>query len=145
MEIGGIRAIWTLRCSDADSGPLTYKVHFRLIVPSQKYPPRACCTQLPCGKSEFQLGSPRSSITLKDTETTQSIYAELVRAMSLWSSVVFFIKQTGLNLASRLIEIRTLDSRIREAWSKLDSSFNWIAQRWLQYPCKICRSYSCCR
>ncbi|GLB09894.1 hypothetical protein AtubIFM57258_005823 [Aspergillus tubingensis] len=43
--------------------------------------------------------------------------------MSLWSSVVFFIKQTGLNLASRLIEIRTLDSRIREAWSKLDSSF----------------------
>lgn len=80
-------------------------------------------TILPCGKSEFQLRSPRSSSTLKDTESTQSIHAELVRTMSLWSSVVFFIKQTGLNLASRLIEIQTLDGRIHEAWSKLDPSF----------------------
>ncbi|KAI3037155.1 hypothetical protein CBS147352_11095 [Aspergillus niger] len=80
--------------------------------------------RLPCSESEFQLESPRSGITLKDTDSTQSIYAELVRAMSLWSSVVLLIKQTGLSLASHLVEIQTLDGRIHEAWSKLDASFH---------------------
>lgn len=81
-------------------------------------------TSLPCSESEFQLGNPRSRITLKTPESTQSIYAELVRAMALWSSVVVLIKQTGLSLASRLAEIQILDGRVHEAWSKLDSSFD---------------------
>ncbi|GAB1200328.1 hypothetical protein APSETT444_009698 [Aspergillus pseudonomiae] len=76
--------------------------------------------RLPCSESEFQLGNPQSSVTLKDVESTQSIYAELIRAMALWSSVVLLIKQTGLSLASRLAEMQTLDGRIHEAWSKLD-------------------------
>ncbi|GAB1210770.1 hypothetical protein APSETT445_009568 [Aspergillus pseudonomiae] len=80
--------------------------------------------RLPCSESEFQLGNPQSSVTLKDVESTQSIYAELIRAMALWSSVVLLIKQTGLSLASRLAEMQTLDGRIHEAWSKLDPCFH---------------------
>lgn len=91
-------------------------------------------SRLPCSESEFQLGSPRSCITLKDPESTQSIYAELIRAMALWSSVVLLIKQTGLSLASRLVEMQTLDGRIHEAWSKLDTSFHLDCARMAAVP-----------
>ncbi|KNG83811.1 hypothetical protein ANOM_008001, partial [Aspergillus nomiae NRRL 13137] len=90
--------------------------------------------RLPCSESEFQLGNPQSSITLKDVESTQSIYAELIRAMALWSSVVLLIKQTGLSLASRLAEMQTLDGRIHEAWSKLDPCFHLECTRMEAVP-----------
>lgn len=80
--------------------------------------------RLPCSEPEFRLESPQPGVVLKHAERTQSIYAELVRAMSLWSSVVVLVKQTGLSLASRLVEIQTLDGRIHEAWSNLDPCFH---------------------
>ncbi|OJJ32253.1 hypothetical protein ASPWEDRAFT_175548 [Aspergillus wentii DTO 134E9] len=90
--------------------------------------------RLPCSESELQLGVPQSSITLKDADSTQSIYAELVRAMALWSSVVLLIKQTGLTLPSRLAEMQTLDGRIHEAWSKLDPCFHLECARMAAVP-----------
>lgn len=90
--------------------------------------------RLPCSESEFQLGTSHSSITLNDAESTQSIYAELIRAMTLWSSVVLLIKQTRLSLASRLAEMQTLDGRIHEAWSKLNPFFHLDCARMAAVP-----------
>ncbi|KAI9934821.1 hypothetical protein MW887_000438 [Aspergillus wentii] len=49
--------------------------------------------RLPCSESELQLGVPQSSITLKDADSTQSIYAELphVRQRAI-SSVLASLK-----------------------------------------------------
>lgn len=80
--------------------------------------------RLPCSEYEFRLDNPKAGVLLKSTESSQSIYAELVRAMALWSAVVVLIKQTGSSLASRLVEIQTLDGRIHEAWSRLDGCFH---------------------
>ncbi|OKP14844.1 hypothetical protein PENSUB_5908 [Penicillium subrubescens] len=91
-------------------------------------------TRLPCSESEFQLGTPQSSITLNDAESTKSIYAELIRAMALWLSVVLLIKQTRPSLASRMAEIQTLDGRIHEAWSKLNPCFHLDCARMAAVP-----------
>lgn len=91
-------------------------------------------TRLPCSESEFQLGTPQSSMTLKNAESTQSIYAELTRAMALWSSVVLLIKQRELSLASRLVEMQTLDGSIHEAWSKLNPCFHLDCARMAAVP-----------
>ncbi|QKX61162.1 uncharacterized protein TRUGW13939_08309 [Talaromyces rugulosus] len=76
--------------------------------------------RLPCSEYGFVLENPEPGVSLKSTESTKSIFAELIRVIALWSSVVALIKQSESSLANRLVEIQILDGRIREAWSKLD-------------------------
>lgn len=79
---------------------------------------------LPCSEAEFQLPDPPPGIVLKSNAHTESIFAELVRAMALWSLVVILIKRADWTLAERLVEIQKLDGRIHEAWSALDAVFH---------------------
>lgn len=80
--------------------------------------------RLPCSESEFSLGNPQLGNVLKSTESSQSIFGELVKAMALWSAVVALIKKSDSSFASRLVEIQNLDGRIHEARSSLDKYFH---------------------
>lgn len=80
--------------------------------------------QLPCCEHDFELDKPQGGVSLKSGQSTQSIYAELVRVMALWSAVVALIKQPESGLVSRLGEIQLLDGRIQEAYSKLTGPFH---------------------
>ncbi|KAK4939289.1 hypothetical protein LTR10_020378 [Elasticomyces elasticus] len=78
---------------------------------------------LPCCENEFGLGKPQGGVSLKSGQSTQSIYAEVVRVMALWSAVVALVKQPEASLTNRLAEIQVLDGRIHEAYSKLSECF----------------------
>ncbi|OAA68003.1 Zn(2)-C6 fungal-type DNA-binding domain protein [Niveomyces insectorum RCEF 264] len=79
---------------------------------------------LPCSEAEFLLPNPPPGAVLKSKAPTKSIFAELVRAMELWSAVVVLIRKTDWTMAERLVEMQKLDGRIHEAWAALDPAFD---------------------
>lgn len=90
-----------------------------------KLPTDAMLTmRLPCNETEFRLGTPQPGALFNSGGNTHSIYGELVRAMALWSAIVFVVKQPNAPLSTRLIEIQTLDARIHEAWLQVDPQFH---------------------
>ncbi|KAK6366036.1 uncharacterized protein PV06_04489 [Exophiala oligosperma] len=80
-------------------------------------------TSLPCWQEDFDTGRPQGGVTLKSSQSSQSIYAELIRAMSLWSAVVTLTGQPESNLATRLSDIQALDGRIHDTYSMLAPCF----------------------
>ncbi|KIW10893.1 hypothetical protein PV08_10192 [Exophiala spinifera] len=79
---------------------------------------------LPCRQEDFDRGRPQGGVTLKSGESSQSIYAELIRAMAVWSAVVALTRQPESNLATRLSDIQALDGRIHDTYSRLASCFH---------------------
>lgn len=80
--------------------------------------------KLPCNETEFQLGTPQPGVLFNSGGNTHNIYGELVRAMALWSAIVFVVKQPSVPLSTRLIEIQTLDARIHQTWLQVAPQFH---------------------
>jgi hypothetical protein len=59
---------------------------------------------------------------MKSDQSNGSVYAELVKALTLWYAVYQLVKQSETNRALRLASIQALDGRINEWWSKLYQS-----------------------
>ncbi|OQU99385.1 Fungal specific transcription factor domain-containing protein [Cladophialophora immunda] len=79
--------------------------------------------KLPCPESKFKAGAPQCSITLRSGQGTQSIFAELVRAMATWSEVVALIGKPEADLSTRLVGIQAQEARLQEAFSKISGEF----------------------
>lgn len=74
---------------------------------------------LPCRDDEFDVGIPQGRFTLKSGKGNGSIYAELVRVISLWSAVESLVKQPESNLSVQIADIQALDGRIHSSWANV--------------------------
>ncbi|KAH8681957.1 hypothetical protein BX600DRAFT_544414 [Xylariales sp. PMI_506] len=79
---------------------------------------------LPWPEGDFEAGfSSQPVASLNSGQSSGSIFAELVKVLTLWSSVVSSIKSTGATFSTKISDIHSLDEKISSWWQKIPANF----------------------
>ncbi|KAF5563803.1 hypothetical protein FPHYL_5000 [Fusarium phyllophilum] len=91
---------------------------------------------LPWSEEDFAVGTSRSAVaTIANGVCSGSIFAELIRGLNLWSSVVSVVRSEA-DLNSRLQEIFRVEDNISSWWNNVPDSFKLDASSISATPSK---------
>ena len=79
---------------------------------------------LPCQDDDFNIGVPQGKFTLNSGKGNNSIFAELIKVITLWSAVEALIKQPEASSAVLLAGIQDLDERIQSSWADVPAELH---------------------
>ncbi|KIX03502.1 uncharacterized protein Z518_07055 [Rhinocladiella mackenziei CBS 650.93] len=79
---------------------------------------------LPWPEEDFDIGvTDYPRVTLNSNQSNGGIYTEVIKALTLWASVLSFIKSSGPCLSARVPAIHALDEKISDWWRRLPPDF----------------------
>ncbi|KAK5686531.1 hypothetical protein LTS10_002651 [Elasticomyces elasticus] len=93
---------------------------------------------LPWPEAEFEAGYSTSvSVTLASDRGNGGVFAEVIRILTLWSSVTSCIKTTGASLATKLPAMYALHEKLSSWWQNLPINMRFASTNVAMVPKKM--------